>query len=75
MMVFVSLADTTNSLESILVADMAAEGITRVRRVSDDTAIPNDVGRLPYEALLRIFRMEPEPLHRLMIAVLRPETL
>lgn len=75
MMVFVGLSNPTNTLKRVLVANVTAEGVTRVCRVRDHPAITDDIGRLSYETLLRIFWMEPEPLHRLMIAILRPETL
>ena len=52
-MVLVGLADAADALQRVLVADVAAQGITRVGRVHDDSARTQRLGGLPYEALLR----------------------
>lgn len=56
-------ANASDALERVLVTDVAAERVTGIRRVGDDTPGAHDFGSLAYEPLLRIFRMEFEALH------------
>jgi hypothetical protein len=62
MMARVNLADDTHALHCRLVADMAAERITRVRGVNDDATAAQNFRRLPDKTRLRIIGMDGEQL-------------
>jgi len=53
-MVAIGVADPPDPIERILVADVAAKGVTRVRRVHDQAAITHDFGGAPDQSHLGI---------------------
>jgi len=56
-MMLVRLPDASDAFHRGLIADMAAQRVTGVRRVHDDSALAQDFHRLLYETWLRIFGM------------------
>ncbi len=65
MMVLVGAANPLDALHRGLVADVAAERVTRIGRVNDDAAAVDDRDRLLDQPALRIVRMNFEILrHR-----------
>jgi hypothetical protein len=56
-MVPVGIADSPDAVERILVADVASERVTGIRRVHDEPARANDVGRAPDQPQLRVLGM------------------
>src|SRR5262245_14338511 len=61
-MVAIGLPDAADSLQSILVTYVTAEGVAGVGGIRDDPALPHDVRGTPDEARLRIHRMDFEVL-------------
>jgi hypothetical protein len=64
MMMLVDLTDTRNALHRCLVTDVAAQRVTRVGRVYDDAAAPDDLNGLTNQARLRVLGMNLEKLAR-----------
>lgn len=90
MVVAVSLPDATDTLEGQFVPEMAAECVTRVRRIGDHRPAPQQLHRLSQQTQLRGHRVESEALHdrydradmtsrtdalRTRLALLQPELL
>jgi len=57
-MILVGLANVPDPLQRLLVANVAAQRVTRIRRIHDHPARPQHLGGLPDEALLRRDRMQ-----------------
>jgi hypothetical protein len=53
----VELADSTYALEGAFVTDMAAQRVGRVGGIHNDSPLPDNIGRLPYQPELRIVRV------------------
>jgi hypothetical protein len=66
-MMTVCVSNTTDTLESVFVADMATERVTGVGRIRDHPTLTNEIGSLTNETRLGVFGVKPEALHRLMI--------
>jgi hypothetical protein len=57
-MALVDAAQTADALRGLRIADSTAERVARIGRVSDDTAIAQDVRRAANQARLRMRRMK-----------------
>ena len=47
MMMAVGVANAPDAIERVLVADVAAERVTRIRRVNDEATVAHDLGGAP----------------------------
>ena len=61
-MMFIHLTYRANACHDILVAQLAAQRITRIGRINDNTARPHNGGRLSYQAQLRVIGMDGKEL-------------
>jgi hypothetical protein len=63
-------ADAANALHAVLVADVATQRITRIRRIDDETARANDLDGLPDQPRLGIDRVYLEELAHINTIIL-----
>ena len=57
MVMAVGVANAPDAIERVLVADVAAEGVTGIRRVNDEATVTHDLGGAPDQPQLRIVGM------------------
>ena len=60
----VDLAQSANATDRLRVANPTSQCIARIGRIRDNAAVAHDRRRAPYQAALRIYRMDREVLRQ-----------